>query len=215
MNPQKHQVIRAGGFVLAGGASRRMGREKGLLEIGGEPLFLRAANLLKAWVHPVVLLGAPDQYARSGFPTLPDRSPGQGPLSALVDGLEYSALPWNIFLACDLPLLRGEFIELLLQRAARDEFDAIVPKTNDGWQPLSAAYRRTCAPKIRDALKIGRLDVAGVLPDLRVDAVQREQLRELALDDEIFENVNTPEDWQRVLLRTQAHSLQRQRQKPF
>lgn len=207
MSEQKHQGIRAGGFVLAGGASRRMGRDKALLEIGGEPLFLRAANLLKAHVDPVVLLGAPDQYASAGFLTLPDRSPGRGPLAALLDGLEYSAQPWNVFLACDLPLLRGEFIELLLQRAARGEFDAIVPRTSDGWQPLCAAYRRTCTPKIHDALKNGRLDIAGVLPGLRVDALRDEQLGVLTLDEEIFENVNTPEDWQRVLLRTQRRPL--------
>ncbi|MGH9360228.1 MAG: molybdenum cofactor guanylyltransferase, partial [Terriglobia bacterium] len=59
--------IPVAGFVLAGGASRRMGQDKALLEIAGEPLFLRAANLLKPYVSAVVLLGAPDSYAWSGF----------------------------------------------------------------------------------------------------------------------------------------------------
>lgn len=207
MNQQKIPHVQAGGFVLAGGASRRMGRDKSLLEIGGEPLFLRAANLLKSHVSPVVLLGAPDQYMWSGFQTLRDRWPGRGPLTALLTGVENSMRPWNIFLACDLPLIRGEFIELLLRRAGQDEFDAVVPRINGEWQPLCAAYRQTCLPTIREAIGKGKTGVIDVLADLRIDVVGSDQVAALGFSDEIFENVNTPEDWQKILLRTQDRSL--------
>ncbi len=206
MNKQESPPSPAGGFVLAGGASRRMGQNKALLEINGEPLFLRAANLLKAYVSPVILLGAPDQYAWYGFPTLRDRWPGRGPLAALLTGIEQSACEWNVFLACDLPLLPREFIGLLLRRAQRGGVDAVVARTNAGWQPLCAAYRQTCAPKMREALEAGKPGVIDVLPDLRVDVITSEQIAAAGLSDEIFENVNTPEDWQNVLPRIQARS---------
>ncbi|HLI31019.1 MAG TPA: molybdenum cofactor guanylyltransferase [Terriglobia bacterium] len=206
MNMQARPPNPAGGFVLAGGASRRMGQDKALLEIKGEPLFLRAANLLKIYVSPVMLLGAPDQYARYGFPILQDRWPGRGPLAALLTGLERSVCEWNIFLACDLPFLPREFIELLLRRVQKSDFDAVVPQTNCRWQPLCAAYRQTCVPKITEALEKGRSGVIDVLPELRVDVITGEQVAASGLSDEIFENVNTPEDWQNVLFRIQARS---------
>ena len=206
MNAQKSPCIPAAGFVLAGGASRRMGQDKARLKIDGEPLFLRAANLLKVYVSTIVLLGPPDQYAWSGFPTLRDQWPGRGPLAALLTGLDHSTHEWNVFLACDLPLIRGEFIELLLRRATQGGFDAVVARTASGWQPLCAVYRRTCAPKMREALEKGKSGVIDVLPDLRVDVIGSDQVVALGLGDEIFENVNTPEDWQRILLRTQARS---------
>ncbi|MGH9439369.1 MAG: molybdenum cofactor guanylyltransferase [Terriglobia bacterium] len=199
--------IPVAGFVLAGGASRRMGQDKALLEIAGEPLFLRAANLLKPYVSAVVLLGAPDSYAWSGFLTIPDRCPGSGPLAALLMGLEYSTQEWNIFLACDLPLMRGEFIEMLIRRISHASgFDAVAPLIQDKWQPLCAAYRQTCAPMIREALRIGKSGVIDVLPDLQLDVITSEHVAALGLSNEIFENVNTPEDWQKTLQRLQARS---------
>ncbi len=103
------------GFVLAGGRSRRMGCDKALLEVNGQPLLLRAVTLLKAHVGSVTVLGPQGRYESLGVPVLPDRWPRQGPLGALLTGLEISANGWSVFLACDLPLLNGQFIELLLR----------------------------------------------------------------------------------------------------
>lgn len=189
------------GFVLAGGCSRRMGRDKAYLKFNGEPLLLRTVKLLEPYLNSVTVLGPRGRYESLGVPVLPDRWPGQGPLGALLTGLESSANGWNIFLACDLPLLNGQFIELLLRSTLAVKLDAVVPRTNEGWHPLCAAYRRTCSAKIRRALEKGKSAIIDVLPHLRVDVITSDRLAGAGIADGIFENVNSPEDWQRVLAR--------------
>jgi len=189
------------GFVLAGGHSRRMGHDKAYLEVNGEPLLLRAVNLLKAYARSVTVLGPRDRYESFGVPVLPDQWPGQGPLGALVTGLENSANDWNVFLACDLPLLNKRFVELLLQAIPSDKLDAVVPRTGRGWHPLSAAYSRTCVAPMRSAMEKKDLAVINVLPHLRMDVITSERLTKAGLAEEVLENVNSPADWQRVLRR--------------
>lgn len=198
VNPQ------VSGFVLAGGQSRRMGCDKAQLKVDGQPLLLRAVNLLKDYAATVAVLGPQGRFESLGVPVIPDRWPGQGPLAALLTGLDGSAHDWNIFLACDLPMLNSQFISLLVY-SIKAEFDAIVPRTSSGWHPLCAAYRRTCALPMRNALDKGESAVIDVLPNLRVDVITSERLTEAGLDEEIFENVNSAEDWQRVLRRTRAY----------
>ena len=198
--------LRLCGFVLAGGQSTRMGVDKARIEIAGTQLLLRAVNLLKAHVDSVTVLGPPARYEFIRVSTVPDSKPGKGPLAAILTGLEHQAVEWGIFLACDLPLLDGRFIELLIRRTATNDSDAVVPRTSRGWQPLCAAYRRTSARHIREALEQGEMGIIQVLPRLRVDVIAPGDLALAGVDETIFENLNSPEDWQRIsdLLRTRV-----------
>ena len=78
---------RINGFILAGGKSSRMGRDKGLIFFGKKPLVLRVAALLKPYVDEVTLLAPPDRYRNLGLAVLADRWPDQGPLAAVSTGL--------------------------------------------------------------------------------------------------------------------------------
>lgn len=187
-----------GGFVLVGGQSQRMGQDKAFLELQGKPLFLRTVELLRPYVAQVTLLGPAARFEPFGIPVVPDRRPGGGPLGALCTGLESSPFEWNAFLACDLPLLRGEFLAWLLQRALVGTADAIVPRTVDGWQPLCAAFHRRCRPVMEAALGKGSAGIVDVLPVLRIDAVGKNELATVGFSDGMFKNVNTAEDWERV-----------------
>src|SRR3990172_12388727 len=142
-----------GGFVLVGGESRRMGRAKALLELDGVPLVLRAAELLRPHVAEVTLLGPPERFAHLGVRMLADRRPGRGPLEALCAALASSPCEWNLFLACDLPFLEGEFLGALVRRALAGRAQAVVPRTSAGWQPLCAAYYQGCVPGVGEALE--------------------------------------------------------------
>src|SRR2546423_4029988 len=95
------------GFVLAGGKSTRMGRDKALLEWGGQTLLDHMLNLLREVAHPVQV---------AGRDPLPDRLPGLGPLSGIATGLEASSTDANLFVAVDLPHLTTDFLKYLRQR---------------------------------------------------------------------------------------------------
>jgi len=185
-----------GGYVLVGGESRRMGRAKALLELNSVPLALRAAELLRPHVAEVTLLGSPERFGHLGVRVLTDRSPGRGPLEALCAALASSPCEWNLFLACDLPFLEGEFLGALVRRALAGRAQAVVPRTADGWQPLCAAYHRRCVPVLEQGLTREPAGIVEVLPALTVDIIGSEELARLGFSERIFHNLNTPADWE-------------------
>jgi molybdopterin-guanine dinucleotide biosynthesis protein A len=186
------------GFVLAGGSSSRMGQDKALMQLGGTPLVLRAAEILRPFVREVTLLAPADRYGNLGLLVMEDKWPDQGPLAAVCTGLLSSRAGWSIFLACDLPLVSREFIQLLVERVRATCADAVVPRTEDGWQPLSAAYHSRCQAAFARAMQDGRRSITSLFDEIPVEVITPEQMLSVGLSNEEFTNINTPEDWARV-----------------
>lgn len=197
-------ALRAAGFVLTGGRSSRMGRDKALLELAGRPLALRTADTLRSLVDQVVLVGAPERYAHLGLPVLADRVAGKGPLAGMVTALAATAHEWNLVLACDLPYMETRALEVLLHLvASTPNVDAIVPRMEEGWprlrrgwQPLCAVYHRRCLPAFERVLDSDHPKIARAFGDLRVRAVAAAELERFALSARMFKNMNTPEDYE-------------------
>ena len=188
-------LIPMGGYVLVGGRSRRMGRDKAFMRVQGRLLFLRAAELLQQQLASVTLLGPAGRYGGYGFPVIPDRLPNRGPLMALCTGLESSNYDWNVFLACDLPFVDHTFLHLLVERALASRAHVVVPHTSEGWQPLCAAYNRKCIPAVKHALREGRDKVTNVFSLLSVDPITTRELDLAGICAQAFHNMNTMKDW--------------------
>lgn len=188
------QAFLVGGFILTGGHSRRMGRDKALLELEGRPLVLRTADLLRPLVADVVLVGAPERYRHLGLPVLADCLAERGPLAGIVTALAATQLDWNLIVACDLPHLETRFLEFLLQQACAGdtEVDAVVPRTGALWQPLCAAYHRRCREAFEEVLRAGESKITAALDRVRVRAIPSAELERFAFDARIFKNMNTP-----------------------
>ena len=181
------------GYVLAGGQSTRMGRDKALLEIGGQPLIRSAVNLLKTLTDQVVILGPTEKYGFLGLPVLPDLVPSRGPLSAIYTGLERSETAVNLFLACDMPLMDGTFLKLLAERAPLG--DAVLMRLDDGsLEPLCAVYNRSCLPAVKANYERQRFKLSDLFPELRTRYLNEADLQDLGLDRRIFTNLNDPGD---------------------
>jgi molybdopterin-guanine dinucleotide biosynthesis protein A len=194
-------------FILAGGASSRMGRDKGLLEIGGIPLIVRTTRLLEPLVAAVSVIGQSERYAPLGLRTLADRSFGgpacreqsQGPLAGIATALDATGAPWNLILACDLPYLTPYWLNWLLSRAMRSGAQAVVPRTPKGLEPLTAVYRRECAEPIAAAMFRGVRKVTEALAGVRMEIVDAREWRELDPGDRVLRNMNSPEDYEKAL----------------
>ncbi len=170
-----------------------MGRDKALLEIGGQPLILSAVNLLKALTDRVVILGPAERYGFLGLPVLPDLAPSRGPLSAIYTGLEHSERDVNLFLACDMPLMEGTFLSLLVERAPLA--DAVLMRLDDGsLEPLCAVYNRSCLPAVKANYGRQRFKLSDLFLELRTHYLGEADLQDLGLDRRIFTNLNTPGD---------------------
>ena len=179
-----------GGFVLAGGRSSRMGRDKALLEIDHSTLVERIAGRVLQAAGNVMLIGPPERYARLGIPTIADRVEGCGPLGGLLTALTITPADWNLLVACDLPDATAELFEELFEAAESSEASALVPATGEALEPLCAVYHRRLQPAAEAAIRDKRFKMQEFVSsiDARVWPAPRPAL---------FHNVNTPQDWTR------------------
>jgi len=172
--------------ILAGGQSRRMGRDKSLMPVGGQPLIARiAAQLEKPFAERLVSSNDPGKYAFLGLPVIPDQVPGQGPLMGILSSLEAAREDRILAVACDIPVLDLAFIGELM--ALSGTVDVVMPVSAGGrLEPLFAVYRKSAIPAARAALAEGRRRVVDVLPGLSVARP--------AMPAGWYCNLNTPED---------------------
>ena len=190
------------GFILAGGESSRMGVDKGLLEIAGEPMIVRAARLVESVVGaPAVVVGTPEKYRGSGLRAIADDWPGCGPLGGIATALRASEADWNLVVACDLPYLTREWLEFLLQRARDSAEEAVVPMNltaanKRGAEPLCAVYHKGCESTLRRALERGVRKVTDGLAELRVEVIEPAAWKGFDSDGLLFKNVNTLADYE-------------------
>jgi molybdopterin-guanine dinucleotide biosynthesis protein A len=182
-------------FILAGGKSSRMGREKAFLELAGKPILQRTADLVAPLVSGVSVVGYPDRYARFGLPICPDRWPDAGPLGGIATALAASRAAWCLILACDLPYLTEDWLIYLLGRTVASVAEAIVPETARGLEPLCASYRSTCAPTFEAALDRGVRKVTDAFAEVKVERVPENDWKQFSLDGSLFHNMNTLQDY--------------------
>lgn len=190
-----------GGFVMAGGQSSRMGRDKALLEIDGVSLLARAADLLKSVVGVSIIVASPGLYRSLGLPMVADDWPGFGPLGGIATALRVSTADWNLIIACDLPYLTKEWLEFLIGRALKSKAEAVVPMNERGAEPLCAMYHSRCEPAIRGALEQGTRKVTEGLVRVRVEYLEPTDWKCFDSDGLLFKNMNTPADYEEAKTR--------------
>jgi FdhD protein len=183
--------------VLAGGRSMRMGVDKTLLPVDGEPLLARVVDAVaEVCDHVVIVTNRPEQAGEAGLPAgvavLVDEVPFQGPLGGLVSALKDAPDDWVLAVAADMPWLEPDLVRALWN--ARDGAQIVVPLTEKGPEPLLALYHRDCLPVARRVLESGRRRLVAMFPDLRVAEVPIESLRSADPGLRSLVNVNTPED---------------------
>lgn len=172
------------GFVLAGGASSRMGSDKALLDWYGQPMLIHVAGIVRQATPAVTLVGSQAKYSGLGFPVVEDKDTGLGPLAGICAALAITQADWNLIVACDMPYLNPELLKRLLNQAELSNSDCLMPTG----QPLCAVYHKRCFPVMDQALSSGVRKVRQALEGLRVELFEVEQ----AL---YFQNLNSPEDW--------------------
>lgn len=142
------------GIVLAGGESKRLGRDKALLDFGGRTLLEMTVERLREITSDIVV--ACGAGVRPGWPKVqarmaPDRVRGLGPLAGLEAGLRAVTNEAAVVVACDMPFLSPELLRYLA--ALVDGHDAAVPVIDGRRHALHAAYSRTCLPYIEELLR--------------------------------------------------------------
>jgi molybdenum cofactor guanylyltransferase len=193
---------RAGGLILAGGASRRMGVDKAWLPFGKRRMLATVVSVLREILDPLIVVAAPGQI----LPPLPasvevarDPARGLGPLQGLATGLRALGGRAEVaFLApCDAPLLRGSFVQHLVELSRGH--DIVVPCEGAYYHPVSAVYRATVLPNAEAALASGRRRIDVIYPDCRTLTTPVDDLRRGDPDLCSLLNINGPEDYLKAL----------------
>ncbi len=199
--------------VLAGGASRRMGREKGLLLLPDGRTALQAVLEAAHVVADRVLLAVDTpEHAEQLCATLPmpapelllDATPGAGPLAALAGAIYAVEAPALLLLAVDTPLLQPAVLRALhgaLAVADPIAPDIALPVIGGVPQPMPACYATRLVTTIDHLLSAGRRDLRALIeaPDVCVHYVGVDMLRGLDPDLRSFAGANTPEEWDALL----------------
>jgi molybdopterin-guanine dinucleotide biosynthesis protein A len=184
----------AAAAVLAGGASRRMGRDKATLRVGGVELAALVLAAAAQVADPVVLVAPEGHPARRlAAPAVAD--PGLGPLAALAAALDALEAEHVLVLAADHPGLRVPLLARLVALAG--EADAVACRRGPRLEPLVAVYRRApalAAARSRLAGPPGRHSLLGLLAGLRTLVVEEPDWRRVDPDGRSFADLDDPAD---------------------
>ena len=179
--------MRVAGFVLVGGRSRRMGRDKARLPLASHLLVEDVAAKVSSVAENLALVGESHRYSDLSFECLDDLRPSLGPLAGIEAALTSQRGELNIIVACDMPGLQSEWLTQLLAHAQETDAACVVCQDASGQiQPLCGLWRAECLPAIQQALGLRHLCLLDFVRDVRAQIVPLGQP---------VPNVNTPQEW--------------------
>ena len=202
--------IAATGIILAGGLSKRMGRDKAFVELCGEALISRVLKKLgQVCSDLIIVTTSPEKFAQFKVTLVTDYYPGKGSLGGIYSGLRASQTQYAFAVACDMPLLNKELILYLLDCA--EGYDVIIPSSPDpsktktltearltaksaDLHPLHAVYSKNCLPAIETRIRSDDLRMVSFHSDVRVRVVRGEEIDRIDPRRLSFFNVNSPDD---------------------
>lgn len=184
--------MKYGVVILAGGQSRRMGRDKSQLKIDGVRFLDKLAEELRGFGELIISVDDKKRHPQVCYPMVDDRYPGCGPMSGLFSALWECTSDALIVVPCDVPLF-SQRIAKGLCAALEKETDAVIVQTKDGRiHPLCGIYRKRCIKEIERCLNSQNYKIQNMLKGLRI------KLYEAGEESWRLANVNTPEEFERL-----------------
>ena len=185
------------GAVLAGGKSRRYGRNKALEELRGKRLIDYGLEALRSLCDPVfVVVNDASIYRHLEATVIQDILPEQGPLGGIHTSLLFSPNEWVLVRATDMPFFSPGVASLMCE--VKEGYDAVVPECNGLFEPLLALYHRRCIPSVAAVLEKGERKTTRFYEKVRVRTLREEEWRALDPEGLSFINVNTLEDMEKI-----------------
>lgn len=183
-------------FILAGGASRRMGTDKSRLLLAGKAFIERIAETLLAVSSSVTVVG--QDFTDLSLKSVADVYPKWGALGGLQTALAACNKEWALVIACDLPFVTSALCDRLI--SFRDSYDAVVPIQSDSTpQPLCGLYKiDPCLTHATQLIEAGKRRPLDLLQRVNTRWVQFSEVLDLPGAQNFFVNINTPEDYYEI-----------------
>ncbi|HPZ08617.1 MAG TPA: molybdenum cofactor guanylyltransferase [Candidatus Eremiobacteraeota bacterium] len=183
------------GAILVGGHSRRMGKNKAFIEIGGKPIIERTINILKDIFKKIIIVAdVAEKYSlyKKDCLVVSDIIKDIGPLGGIHAALSYSEKDSVFFVACDMPYLKGDIIRKQLDYFHSINCDILIPRIKDSIEPLHCIYRKIFKERIDAYVKTGEKYAMRRL--FHTVNTHYWEIEDTSFYKSIFMNLNTPED---------------------
>jgi molybdopterin-guanine dinucleotide biosynthesis protein A len=184
-----------------------MGEDKALKTFLGRPLIQRVTERLAPIAQEVIVTtNNPEDYRFLRLPLFPDLKPGRGALGGLYTAIASAAHPTVAVVACDMPFASAALLEAASRLLVAERADVVIPKSDEGYEPLHAVYRRaTCLPAIEAALEADQWKVIAWFPQVNVRILTADEIKRYDPSGLAFWNVNTPEEFSKAEELAQSH----------
>jgi len=191
-------MVTIAGFILAGGESRRMGTDKSRLVLNGESFVERIAAELETVTSKVTVVGK-ETNSTTALQHVPDIFPKWGALGGVHTALASCEADWCLIVACDFPFVTAELFARLASLC--ENFEAVAPIQSDGIpQPLCSLYQtERCLERAEELINSGERKPIALLQSVRTRWVPFAEIQDLPGAERYFENINTPEDYDRIV----------------
>ena len=191
--------------IQAGGASSRMGEDKALKPFLGRPLIQRVIERLSPLADEVIVTtNRPVDYAFLNLRLVADLKPGRGALGGLYTAIASAADLFVAVVACDMPFASPVFFEGAHRLIVQEGADVVVAKTEEGYEPFHALYRReTCLPAIEAAIAADQWKVISWFSQVKVRVLTPDEMKGFDPSGLCFWNLNTPEEFSEAESRAQ------------
>jgi molybdopterin-guanine dinucleotide biosynthesis protein A len=181
-------------ILLAGGKSSRLGTDKARVKLDGACVMIQnIAEKLSAVSDDVVVSTNGRRYEDITVEVrwAEDVTPGAGSLMGLYSGLRAVKYDYAVAVACDMPFINIGLLKYMI--ALPRDYDALLPRVGDEFEPLHSIYSKKCLPAIEKNLRAGHLKITGFLDDVDVKYVTEEIINRYDPEHLSFFNVNTTE----------------------
>lgn len=182
-----------------------MGEDKALKPFLGRPLIQRVIERLSPLADEVIVTtNRPVDYAFLNLRLVADLKPGRGALGGLYTAIASASDPFVAVVACDMPFASPVFFESARRLIVQEGADVVVAKTEEGYEPFHALYRReTCLPAIEAAIAADQWKVISWFSQVKVRVLTPDEMKGFDPSGLCFWNLNTPEEFSEAESRAQ------------
>lgn len=175
-------------FVLAGGKSSRMGRDKGRVLLNGKPMIAHVLETFQELELPINIIANDASYEHFSYPVLRDVVKEKGPMGGLLTAFENTTAKVVFLVSCDMPFVTADVAKHLLKSASEE--DIVAALAGDRIHPLFALYPVELKKTVKDLIAEGNLKMTDFILKNKHTLVPSGFRK----TDRFFRNINTPQE---------------------
>jgi len=189
--------------VLAGGESKRMGRDKAFLTFRGKTFLRHILETVSSFADQIIVSAnkEPDIYKKEAegisISIVKDINPFKGPLNAVASCSDYIENDTVFIATCDTPLIKIQAVNFLYENLKGH--DCVIPVINGKFQPMNTFYTKKAVLKAKKLYKEGINSMFKWIKTLDTVFLDEKQLKLYDKDLVSFKSINTPSDYHAFL----------------